>query len=156
MGVPLSGSGYSAEPEPVPVSAVPVSIPNAAYTPAPWRVDGLKVQDGWGAEEGEDRCELACLPHPTFDALEIYGKRQRDDYAEHEANARLIAAAPTLFEACALLDAYLYATAPNSNEAQIVRDALAAATGTAKTPTAAECEASQSGPKGNARNQSRS
>jgi hypothetical protein len=34
---------------------------------------------------------------------------------------------------------------------EMARDALAAATGTAKTAKRVECEASQSGPKGNAR-----
>jgi hypothetical protein len=78
------------------------SVPTGAgaFTPAPWRVDNpVLPRDGWGAREGEDRCELTCLPHPTFDAIEIYARRQRDDYAEHEANARLIAAAPDLYEA---------------------------------------------------------
>jgi hypothetical protein len=70
-----------------------------AFTPGPWRIDGLHQLDGWGHREGEDQCELACLPHPTFDALEIFGRRVRDDFAEHEANARLIAAAPELYEA---------------------------------------------------------
>jgi hypothetical protein len=49
---------------------------------------------------------------------------------DFEANAHLIAAAPELYEACALVDAYLYATgAGDSNEAQIVRLAIAKARG---------------------------
>jgi hypothetical protein len=70
------------------------------FTPGPWRIDGLALNDGWGHEEGEDRCELVCLPHPVLDAIEIYAKRtSHDDFHEHAATARLIAAAPELFAA---------------------------------------------------------
>jgi hypothetical protein len=74
-----------------------VSAPQ--FTPGPWRIDGLSPRDGWGAQEGEDSIELAVLPHDAFDALEIYAKRRKhDDYDEFAANARLIAAAPELYE----------------------------------------------------------
>ncbi len=46
-----------------------------------------------------------------------------------EANANLIAAAPDMIEALFLIDAYLYATAPDSNERQIVRAAISRAQG---------------------------
>jgi hypothetical protein len=78
----------------------PKALIPCAFTPGPWRIDGLLASDGWGAREDEDSIEIACIPHDGFDALEIFGKRRNhDDYAEHAANARLIAAAPDLFAA---------------------------------------------------------
>jgi hypothetical protein len=65
-------------------------------TPGPWRVDW----HGDGYASGESSVELACLPHDTFDAIEIMcALGSRASLAEHEANARLIAAAPDLLEA---------------------------------------------------------
>jgi len=69
-----------------------------------------------------------------YDGRKVTGKNCCDTYqgrSDAEANAHLIAAAPDLFEACALLDAYLYATAPESNERQIVLAAIAKARGEA-------------------------
>lgn len=48
MGVPPSGSGHSAEPEPVPVSAVPASVLNAV----PPVIERLQTAERWGTVEG--------------------------------------------------------------------------------------------------------
>jgi hypothetical protein len=76
---------------------------SAAFTPGPWRLDGLNTGDGWGAREDESSIEIACIPHDGFDALEIFAKRNdHDNYDEFVANAHLIAAAPELYEAARL------------------------------------------------------
>jgi hypothetical protein len=75
-------------------------------TPGPWRVDW----HGDGYASGESSVELACLPHDTFDAIEIMcALGSRASLAEHEANARLIAAAPDLLEAIKALSASIFA-----------------------------------------------
>lgn len=77
-----------------------VKATEAKHTPGPWRLDNSAMPgDGWGARDDESSIEIARIRHDTFDALEVYGRRVRDDYAEHRANARLIAAAPELLEA---------------------------------------------------------
>ena len=73
------------------------------HTPGPWRIDW----SGGAPTRDESNCELVCLPHPTFDAIEIFCRSERDHYDEHQANARLIAAAPDLLEALAEASATL-------------------------------------------------
>lgn len=72
----------------------PAVAPNA-HTPGPWRA---ALTDDKGPREGE--FELACLEHHIF-GTNIYapGEYYSDNLAEHEANARLIAAAPDLLDA---------------------------------------------------------
>ena len=115
---------------------------SAAHTPGPWAwthisfgssfmeedAEGLiiypeSVGSGFAALMGEQIIAAPHVHHWTDD-----DGCGMDDRAEAEANCRLIAAAPDLLEACKLLDAYLYATAPDSNERQIVADAIAKAT----------------------------
>lgn len=70
-----------------------------AHTPGPWRVG---FAPDYCPKPEEDRCEIACLPHPIWDALDVFGKRTAADAASHEehfANASLIAAAPDLLAA---------------------------------------------------------
>jgi hypothetical protein len=99
-------------------------------------------------------------------SIQVRVARVNDDYEDPEANAnaRLIAAAPDLLRALRdLLEIVeVHGIEPLSGDlrhefdaivdgaVQDARRALAAATGTAKTPQAVECEASQSGPKGSA------
>lgn len=67
------------------------------WTPGPWRAG---FAENCFAVPPEDEVELAILPHPNLDAVEIYGKRR--DYNsqdEFDANARLISAAPEMAEA---------------------------------------------------------
>lgn len=70
----------------------------AKFTSAPWRI---QTEDSPYplASKGEDECEIVCLPHPDFDAIDIFARRRRmDSIEEHDANAALIAAAPILYE----------------------------------------------------------
>ena len=68
------------------VASLPPCLMSSAHTPGPWHARHDTVR--WNVYESDDRC-LACLQLPCT-----------------EANARLIAAAPELLEACkALLDA---------------------------------------------------
>lgn len=54
MGVPPSGAGHSAKPEPVPVSAVPASVPNALSAAVRAWFDYLDSDDA-GTVEQEER-----------------------------------------------------------------------------------------------------
>lgn len=71
------------------------------HTPGEWRA-GIEGDDCYPTPE-EDSLEIACVPHNTFDAIDVFCA-SRDggeaSYAEHVANARLIAAAPDLLAAC--------------------------------------------------------
>lgn len=68
----------------------------SGHTPGPWRAG---LGDDQSPRHGE--FELACLEHHVF-GTGIYapGDYYSENYAEHEANARLIAAAPDLLAAC--------------------------------------------------------
>lgn len=65
------------------------------HTPGPWRA---AIGDRYRPEDGECRDELACIPHSSYDAVDVFASRQALSSAEHEANAHLIAAAPDLLE----------------------------------------------------------
>jgi len=56
------------------------------HTPGPWRADGCQIYAG-----------LEVVPHSGWGVAEAYPGQNRE---EGEANARLIAAAPDLFDLC--------------------------------------------------------
>lgn len=61
------------------------SIPNAGFTPGPWQ---------W---VGDD--EIEQVEHPFTSVAEVVRVPKDHDRAQQDANARLIAAAPELYEA---------------------------------------------------------
>lgn len=105
-----------------------------AYTPGPWAYipsnenHGPYVVNDGGAG---DICDCYTMSNLS-DRSVINGGESKPihfQYEEADANARLIAAAPDMLAALNLIDAYLYATAPESNERQIVQRAIAKAEG---------------------------
>jgi hypothetical protein len=91
-GVTPSGSGHSrAEPEEV--SVVPTSVPNAAHTPGPW--EAIK-----GVEQSDDmRCGVAAVREDIRYLVATIENGAPGDFCDTEfANARLIAAAPELYD----------------------------------------------------------
>jgi len=73
------------------------------HTPGPWRwTNGHPVST-------ERLQEVACLPHIHYDAIEVFAPVREQpgphecELAEFEANARLIAAAPELFDVARFL-----------------------------------------------------
>jgi hypothetical protein len=76
------------------------------FTPGPWRAAISEVYP----LNGERELEICRIPHNTYDAIEVFapttdGRETWDSrhteprHDEHLANARLIAAAPELYEA---------------------------------------------------------
>lgn len=101
--------------------------PKTSYTPGPWRQDNN--QNGAGVSrpvvKAKGRLVADCAPNSKLRG-----------FAECEANARLIAAAPEMLEA---LEAISYAIDGFGNDlhnklegVQLVRDAIAKATGGAE------------------------
>jgi hypothetical protein len=145
------------------------------FTPGPWFAGKLVKSDedydfgtvSVGPYDLSDRLHKDCHYEDTI--CEVW---QNPNLAEDaEDNARLIAQAPALYEAATNLRTAQRAYMEVRNSPQDIRDAvgravahaaeeldrvLALATGSrrAKTPQAVECEASQSGPKGNAQGDS--
>lgn len=68
------------------------------WTPEPWRAG---LGDAYLPKTliGESSVEIACIPHETYDAIDVFGKRRGGTEEEHLANAHLIAAAPDLYAA---------------------------------------------------------
>lgn len=85
---------------------------SAAHTSAPW----LRI-------DTPDYAEIHAAFRPSSSAVALVANP--DD-------ANLITASPDMLEALYLVEAFLYATAPESNELQIVRAAIAKALG--RTP----------------------
>lgn len=70
------------------------------HTAAPWRVG---FGDADRPRPHEDSNELCTVGHATYDALDIFTPQRSYSIEEHHANARLIAAAPTLLAALTTL-----------------------------------------------------
>ena len=69
-----------------------------SHTPGPWRA---AFSPGWEPRRDESDEEICCLPHMSFDAVDIFGPKRKIgpnncSWEEFEANARLIAAAPEM------------------------------------------------------------
>lgn len=94
---------------------------SSAHTPAPWPMewtgDGKRIVIGKGLVEGPNGYEVA----------EVYSDDCPREVAE--ANARLIAASPTMLEALKHLDELAMLT---TEQTRMVRAAIAAATGAEK------------------------
>lgn len=99
-----------------------------AYTPGPWRVDGTKTLGAYGVwtdyttHPGHDNDGYAsqiCSMCPTQDTGIL--QEQRD------ANARLIAAAPDLFESCKKLLSAFEGTKLSDSLIRTETDAIRAA-----------------------------
>src|SRR5262245_27459469 len=68
----------------------------SAHTPGPWLVKGWSRDDGQGdLQVGAERCGPGCIS-----ALVVSQGDTPGAFSEQDANARLIAAAPELLEAC--------------------------------------------------------
>ena len=63
-----------------------------SYTPGPWEVRWDYTRDRG----------IICVEHPAYDALDVVLPYWAKTAKEHKANARLVAAAPELLNACLL------------------------------------------------------
>lgn len=71
------------------------------HTPGPWRAGVCNAED---EAERRGEFEVACVPHHMYgSSVFAPGEYYSDSVAEHEANCRLIAAAPELLAACKAL-----------------------------------------------------
>ncbi len=78
------------------------------HTPEPWTV-GITFDRGW----------------PTYRLRDMVHKAETEGFsAEMQANARLIAAAPKLLEACKAVDAYMLAAYPENMKLKMIANAL--------------------------------
>ena len=106
------------------------------HTPGPWefgrckQITGIRTIAGWFIGRTGGR-------KPLLDIGEVYLFASQNE-GEQEANARLIAAAPELLEACQSMDADLNdpgcwigaLMSPNPKTVDLIRAAIAKATGT--------------------------
>ena len=71
------------------------------HTPGPWRA---AIGDDYALRKGEEKNEVAVMPHAGFDAVNIFVPQRETacphgcDFEEFKANCLLVAAAPTLFD----------------------------------------------------------
>lgn len=99
-------------PEPQDASQPSGRSPTGAWTPGPWyfRLEAVRTVIYHKAEIGEKAIAVGAGSYP-----------------DHIANARLIAAAPDLFEVCAALEAHIAALCEPASEGFAIRDRLSAA-----------------------------
>ena len=69
---------------------------SAKFTPGPWT-------PGWDVGRHRRLDCIACVEHHIFDAVDIYAPQAPTTLAEHEANVRLIAATPEMYDLLARL-----------------------------------------------------
>jgi hypothetical protein len=73
----------------LPVSTAPKSN-RTTHTPGPWEVAKKRYLESAG---------VICVEHPNHDALDVITAGWSESEEEHQANARLVAAAPDLYAA---------------------------------------------------------
>ena len=100
-----------------------------SHTPGPWAVKGTEPLIAARVGTG-DAAVISRIAHPECGYVHI------DDYVERDSNARLIAAAPELLEACRTAHDYTWdkakgtETAPPAWIRDNLKAAIAKATGT--------------------------
>lgn len=93
------------------------------FTPGPWR-SVIHPDDA-----SKNAYEIACIPHPDVDAIDIVVTSPRNGWGtpeQHECNAYLIAAAPDLYEALEDLRSSLIVLMKSSDLTEELKQADAA------------------------------
>ena len=104
---------------------------NAKHTPGPWVI--LKGYDGTVEVSASRPYRINNISAGTPLICDVYQHPEFDGFSS-QANANLIAAAPELLEALALISRYIEPTAVDAASMQkVARAAIAKATGTASS-----------------------
>lgn len=110
------------------------SVTNTVYTPGPWEVDDIGAGRAFSVRAGDERHAVAFTNSAAMSKHACKNGIHGD--AEQRANARLIAAAPELLEACEMLRGWIstsWGTTSEAHQLKLVQDkvrkALKKATG---------------------------